>query len=892
MACVLWLGRATIMAEPFVSSNATVVLFCGLPGDADSENRYKDQLQGWFELLDSAGPIKRCLAFSDQPSSIRAVAGMPVLTLKADREHFLSLPDLLGPDVKTLRVIVWGHGGKQGAAPVLHVRGPRITAADLVNVSDRLPVRDSEWVLLFRGSGGFAQALGARGSAVVASESDMMFESDPIGMELLLKTMRAHPAVAFPDLAELLGRSTREWYGQRNLARTEEPTLWADGQVRALDSREPHPPDAEPGAMQHELANSSLPPGELGPKSDRGLTEDVAPAWEQIRKVNPEKFPGVDAVVLYSRNACAWGNAPLLQTEKDEYIQVLQSEGKRFGDFDISYSPPDEELEFLSCEVLGPDGKLVRADPERIGTSGERAPGEYQSRRRKIFSLPGVVPGAVLHVRYRSEWRDYPLPRLSLEIPVIREVPVLKATLSVSTPRGSAFHYRFEGVTAPQPAIEQGQYSATYTWQLTNLAADVRETLGPPHRRPGLTVSTFADWPEFAQWYSRLVRMTAQLSPQLQQRAADLTRGLSSPREKVQAIYSYVTGLRYVAIPLGVSSIRPHTAQGVLHNQFGDCKDKANLLNSLLQCVGVDARLALVPRFRQAHQDLPAFSFNHAISQVSLEGQTFWLDSTDEQSRCGWLPPGDPGRNALVIGGSNVELTALPSPNPEANRMRIEGKLTLSEPSADWSLDMTVTSAGYPDYSLRRALHQAKDQLPTSPLLSESFQPVAGSFALERQSSTEVSDLAHDFTWKGQGSCVGLSSDFAGKVALHAPFWLPREWDLALNRRRTTLFLDEGYPLRIEEDFAVVVPPELSVESVPPVQENPQAPLSWRIEWIKSSERALVARLHAELASGELSAADTAGFQSQLRRLRAALGADALFVRQNFSSASFKATQN
>jgi transglutaminase-like putative cysteine protease len=66
-----------------------------------------------------------------------------------------------------------------------------------------------------------------------------------------------------------------------------------------------------------------------------------------------------------------------------------------------------------------------------------------------------------------------------------------------------------------------------------------------------------------------------------------------------------VTGLRYVAVPLGVNSHRPHAAANVLKNGFGDCKDKANLLNALLRAQGIAADLVLVPRFAQAYPEAP-----------------------------------------------------------------------------------------------------------------------------------------------------------------------------------------------------------------------------------------------------------------------------------------------
>ena len=53
-----------------------------------------------------------------------------------------------------------------------------------------------------------------------------MFADDPVGMPLLLKLAKEKPELPFQGLAEELGRATEAWYKDRNLARTEEPTLW------------------------------------------------------------------------------------------------------------------------------------------------------------------------------------------------------------------------------------------------------------------------------------------------------------------------------------------------------------------------------------------------------------------------------------------------------------------------------------------------------------------------------------------------------------------------------------------------------------------------------------------------------------------------------------------
>ena len=107
--------------------------------------------------------------------------------LKGDRGNFVSLGHTLAGGTNGLVVIAWGHGGRQGSTPVLHVRGPRITAADFKGLARQAAAGESRWVLMFRGSGAFAAELAGEGRQIIASEGETMFSDDPIGMELLLK---------------------------------------------------------------------------------------------------------------------------------------------------------------------------------------------------------------------------------------------------------------------------------------------------------------------------------------------------------------------------------------------------------------------------------------------------------------------------------------------------------------------------------------------------------------------------------------------------------------------------------------------------------------------------------------------------------------------------------
>jgi hypothetical protein len=695
-------------------------------------------------------------------------------------------------------------------------------------------------------------------------------------MPVLLKVLRATPDISFAGLAEELGRQTAAWYSERNLARTEEPALWIPGEKPKLLSG--LAAENVVTATQAEQADgttttTSTTNKPSGKQPEASPTPAELPAvWKEIQRVSAKDYPDADGVALRRHVSYSLGSHPAIVSEQDEFIQILTPEGKQFGDFDVTYYPPHEELTFLDCEVLSPDGKISRLNPDTIGETHEQAAGDYQTGRRKFFSLPGVVPGAVLHVRYRTEWKSFPLPQISMEIPMGEEMPVRESVVSVTVPKDSAFHFGFDGIKAGDPELKQGEYGTTYSWRFENLPAHRREVLASRHQKPRLMVSTFKDWGDFAGWYDRISQLTDEVTPEIAAKAKELTSQAKSPREKVLAVYNYVTRLRYVAIPLGVNSFRPHAAANVLQNQFGDCKDKANLFNTLLRAVDIDARLVLVPRFSQANEAIPGLAFNHAISRVKFGGEIAWVDTTDEVCRFGLLPPGDPGRKVLVMDGQARELTQLPQPNPSEHRLKILGKVDCSGPAEALPMTMQAMAFGFADYELRATAHEVNEHRTSVPLLQASFRPVAGAFALEKQTSTPVSALEETFTWHGEGTCVGLSSAGSSKVRLHSPFWVPREWDLALHHREQPLFLNQGYPLTLEEEFELALPAKAQPGALPGVRKNDEGPLRWRIEWARIGDDKVAAKFRAELVRGELSAAETEALQRQLRGLVAALG--------------------
>ncbi len=859
----------------FVPNDAIVVLLNGVPGDLESETTYRDQITTWGRFVESTGRARRVYFLADQPAGLTLPEETSVRV--ANRTNFLALGKELAGTTNPVVVIAWGHAGKQGSAPVFHVRGPRITAEDFEAFAESVAAPSWQWVLMFRGSGAFASRVAGSSSLVVSSDAGTVFGSDPLGMTVLLGTLREKTKAEARELFGDFGRAVGAWYEERNLARTEEPMLWAGD--------EKPEPLVKGGSKQAagEVASDKPRPEPEQAEAEPAKSEVRLPAsWGSVRQVSPQAYPNADAVSLLRKVSYTLGSNPAISSETEEYIQVLTVEGKRFGDFDVSYTPPYEDVTFLDCEVMQPDGRVSRLDPEAIRESGAESLGDYQFSRRKFFSLPGVGPGAVLHVRYRSQWKSFPLPHISLEIPIAGESPAVEVRCEVSVAKESAFHFAFENFVAPDPEVRQTTYGATYQWKFADLPGAEAEVLVAPRRQPRLLISTFPNWRTFAEWYGRLTRLTAEADEGLTAKARELVKQVSTDREKVAALYDYVTRMRYVAVPMGVNSFRPHAATNVFRNQYGDCKDKANLLNTMLGALGIEAHLVLVPRFSQAREQIPGLSFNHAISKVVLPGETLWVDTTDDVCRFGMLPPGDPGRRVLVIDGRATNLVQLPLAAPADHRLELVCELNEvgasggsgsgKPPDLSCPTTLRVKARGFPDYALRSQARVLRSHARTVPLLAADYQTVAGGLSLTKQDSSLVSALDQDFSWGGSGEMVGCVAGVAGEAVLvSVPFWLPDEWVLALHQRKAPLYLNHGYPLILDEQVVVSPAAGLQAGRLPTMVKQDSEPLRWQLEWERSGTNGVTARFRAELARGELDPEESLEFQKQLRRLRAAL---------------------
>ncbi|MEM9022931.1 MAG: transglutaminase domain-containing protein, partial [Bacteroidota bacterium] len=177
-------------------------------------------------------------------------------------------------------------------------------------------------------------------------------------------------------------------------------------------------------------------------------------------------------------------------------------------------------------------------------------------------------------------------------------------------------------------------------------------------------------------WYRSLVEdVNTAVSPEIRQLSDSLTGGLSTDREKVQAVFDWVQdNIKYVAFEDGMSGFIPREASKVCSKRYGDCKDMTSITTELLKAANIPAYLTWIGSrdIPYSYSELPTpMVDNHMIAAVKLDGEFVFLDATSQYTPIGFPTAFIQGKEALVgVGSENFELVQVPEVAMERNSYR------------------------------------------------------------------------------------------------------------------------------------------------------------------------------------------------------------------------------
>jgi tetratricopeptide (TPR) repeat protein len=378
-------------------------------------------------------------------------------------------------------------------------------------------------------------------------------------------------------------------------------------------------------------------------------------------------------------------------------IRVQSEAGvQQWGQLQEGYNSANERVEIPYVRVLKQDGTVVKAGDDAVqdlSAPVEHEAPVYTDYRQKHITVPGLRPGEVLEydmvtvihtpLATGQFWADYEFDKSNID---------LDETLDVDVPAGRTLKLKCK--PGMDPKISEANGRRIYHWSGSHLEREddkpkegdkKKKKHRPDDDRPDIQLTTFESWEQIGRWYADLEKDRRAPTPEVRAKAQELTKGLNTDLDKTEALYDFVAkNFRYVSLSLGVGRYQPHAAADVLHDQYGDCKDKHTLLASLLEAEGLHASSVLINSSRKLDPDLPSPSqFDHVITMLPMGNEEVWMDTTSEVAPFRLLAYSLRKKQALVIPPVNppssvaphLEETPAGTPMPDSERSEIEGKI-------------------------------------------------------------------------------------------------------------------------------------------------------------------------------------------------------------------------
>lgn len=434
-----------------------------------------------------------------------------------------------------------------------------------------------------------------------------------------------------------------------------------------------------------------------------GASVDV-PLWlnEAARLTLPDYPAETNAVVLLDHQDTVVNNTGVIFTTHRRAVKVLREAGCEEAARLVVGSAYDTKIRSMTGWNITPIRKVTMKQTLESGLAPDTL---YTDAKITILAVPDVKVGSVVGFEWQEERTP---PSLEDIFEFQGRFPVLSARYSISLPAGWNMDIYWinwkssEAQTAPTSSTRR-------TWEMQDIPAIVDEPRMPKDRAlagrlivrpktPQPDSRCFSGWAEMGVWYDKLTRDCRLLGITISDKVGRLTAGIPDTLSKLRALADFVQKeIRYVSIQIGIGGFKPHSAGGILFNRYGDCKDKATLLSSMLQVLGIASHYVIVNTDRgtvTAESPVSLYSFNHAVLAIRLPdevpdtslmaivhhpklGRLLIFDPTTPYTPLGHLPIYLQGNTALLVAEGNSELISLPLPEPENNLLERRGRFTL-----------------------------------------------------------------------------------------------------------------------------------------------------------------------------------------------------------------------
>ena len=437
----------------------------------------------------------------------------------------------------------------------------------------------------------------------------------------------------------------------------------------------------------------------------RANAADSAPDW--LRALAQEKLPTyakdpIAVELLDELQTTVQDNGEIDTRHRIAYKLLRPEATDAYGYVGVPFDNQTKIISFKAWTITPTGHELAVNEKDSMETSTSTYE-VFSDIKAKVLKVSDAEPGSVVGYEYVQKKR----PFIFEDDWMFQDrIPVRHARLILQVPAGweySASWFNYADQKPQTPSANQ------YLWEVNDVPAIETEPDMPPldtlvgtvglkyfPRDPAMRARTTGSWKDIGLWYSGLTASSRVATPDLQKKVAELTAGTTDKVEKMRALTAYVQQqIPYVAIEVGIGGYQPHSAGDVFNHQYGDCKDKATLLSTMLHQIGIEAYYVVIDTDRGiVRPDYPSMHFDHVILAIHLPddvpssqfyavvndptlGRLLFFDPTNEYAPLGYLPWYLQTSYGLVVAPDGGELVSkplplLPSQRTDCYRDRLE----------------------------------------------------------------------------------------------------------------------------------------------------------------------------------------------------------------------------
>jgi len=564
------------------------------------------------------------------------------------------------------------------------------------------------------------------------------------------------------------------------------------------------------------------------------IEKDAAPL--KIKQLDPEiyeiieqspgeeEFPQAGALILLADEKIEVTEEGREVSELHYLVKILNERGKEsFAESLISYDTTYERIELEFARTIKPDGAVVDVGARHIRDVSKYLNFPlYSNAHVYIISFPEITEEAVIEYKvkiYRSQLINK--DDLVLSYPIQSAEPIIKEDFELILPKGKELNLNlvnqkyntFGAVLSPKIIPRQGKKA--YSWSFSQIPQIIPESNMPPENRinPAIIMSTFKDWQEIYNWWWALTEDKISPDKAIKDKVRQLTEKKSLPEEKIRAIYNFCAKeIRYVGVEYGQAGYEPHKAGDIFKNKYGDCKDQAVLLVTMLGEAGFTAYPVLIPTrdTYNLRKDFPSMLFDHAIAVISYDHKLIFMDPTAETCSFGDLPTGDQNRNVLICKPDGYLLESTPLYPAEHNLLKQELKLEIAEDESI-TAQKKITASGVYGQSQRYWLLYTPPEL-ISDALGEAIQAISIGAKLQDYQISKIEDLDQPVVLNYDFSGLEYLTD-AGALRIMPQLSSLDTSVVAKDKRRYPI--DLGFLESKEAEFDITIPKDFVVKYIP-----------------------------------------------------------------------------